>query len=219
MGFNNHDAQVFDALITAYQSGDFLAIASNSTLQEELQVVVGDIVHYKVYVGAVATLLFWEYLVTVNRERQLYWHFHSWSFVKILFFINRYYGLAFCIVALVLVQSNWVNQATCSRIYMIIPISFAILLAVCQGILCLRIWAIWARQRAIMILLSIAWSLVVGCMIATLCIGAYSQVPIVPAVGLTGCLPLSRAPKIFLFWLPGIVLDCALLSRFRWNRG
>jgi len=96
---------------------------------------------------AAATLLIWDCILTSQRKIQLIWP-SELSFVKILYFLTRYFGIAEFVLVLLnyaFKPSPTVTECRLSSIVVLLMSSTWILIS--EVILVLRTWALYGRQR------------------------------------------------------------------------
>ncbi|PBK64395.1 hypothetical protein ARMSODRAFT_471631 [Armillaria solidipes] len=134
--------------------------------------------HYTFY--AEKTVLLWEYLVTVYDEVDLFWS-SKLSWIKCLFFVNRYLIIALRIWDIIGYLCILVLNPD-SALYATIQVM------VMESILILRVWAIVGRKKNVLVSFSILLFLNVA---ATL--GIYFAMP--------------TSTLTFYYWLPMILFE------------
>ncbi|KAL0952423.1 hypothetical protein HGRIS_006696 [Hohenbuehelia grisea] len=106
-------------------------------------------------------LFFYDYVLTLGDEIEFVWIAGKLSIGLILYLAARYLGLASCIISFLPVTPESSNAVTCASHYSREPaISQApcsgvrvIAIIACEAIVAVRTWAIWSRDRWILVLL------------------------------------------------------------------
>jgi len=101
-----------------------------------------------------ATILFWEYLITINYEATLIWT-TKMSAVKCLFFFARYIPFIYVPMVLNFALRPFITERECSILYHILCWGIVLGIIASEVILVIRTWAIWERSLKIGILLAI----------------------------------------------------------------
>ncbi|KAJ7128801.1 hypothetical protein C8R43DRAFT_1027203 [Mycena crocata] len=145
-------------------------------------------------VGSFALLVF-DYLLTLNLEVSLVWP-SRWSISKILFILSRY--LVFCEVApgLYYILAPHVDQRHCFVINAALIIGRLVGIAIAEAMLLLRTYALSGREKNVLVVFGIIYTLGVSTSLVTLSLfihsSEYSETPL----GLPGC-DLSGGQFIF----------------------
>ncbi|CAK5263440.1 unnamed protein product [Mycena citricolor] len=116
---------------------------------------------------AVATLLVYELLTTLDDEIARVWSL-KWRLPKILFMLNRYFIRGILIALWILADFPGTSPEFC-RIYsywQMIPLRLAIIAA--QGLVVIRVWAIYNNSRFMWWILTILYTL--ECLVMAACI-------------------------------------------------
>ncbi|CAL1700259.1 unnamed protein product [Somion occarium] len=110
---------------------------------------------------AAATLLVWDYLLTVDSEVTLMWP-SPWSIMKVLFFWTRYLPVLDISLVLFHQLNPTISISTCQVTSKTASWFLLIGIIVSEMILVIRTWAIWGRSKAIGITLTVCAVLACG---------------------------------------------------------
>ncbi|KAF9644217.1 hypothetical protein BDM02DRAFT_3263685 [Thelephora ganbajun] len=107
-----------------------------------------DVVSSKYYEVAVATIFFYDYLLTLADEIKYAWHGRkSWVFV--LFLVNRYSPFGYQIWVLLLGYRQTFTQRVCEKTAFFSALAFTVSALLAQVVLTLRVYAITGQNRII----------------------------------------------------------------------
>lgn len=105
------------------------------------------------YVNACAiTILSYDYLLTLPYEIKYMWT-QKWSLIKVLFFLTRYPVFFDTVCAIYLQLGHNLSAEVCHALYSATGWLIIFGIAVAEGIIIMRTWAIWGRQKSIGIFL------------------------------------------------------------------
>ncbi|PPQ70038.1 hypothetical protein CVT24_003805 [Panaeolus cyanescens] len=106
------------------------------------------------------SIYMFDWLATFEMEVELVWK-SNWNFMKVLFLLQRYLPFVDSTGLILYIKfgSN-LNTVTCKRLYTASGYMMATGTALAELILTLRVWAVWHRDRKLMVLLPMLY---VGC--------------------------------------------------------
>lgn len=120
---------------------------------EDVELLGRDFFAYKLYFAGAASLLFYDYLLTLADEVEYAWK-EKKGLVFYLFIINRYFTLAFCIITLLAYFSPLFTPEICDRFAIVEWLQALIIAITAEAVLLLRVYAL-TRQRCIVIFLAL----------------------------------------------------------------
>jgi len=113
----------------------------------------------KAYINlATATILAFDYFLTLNLERELIWK-RSWSLITILFLITRYSPFLDTAAAMTHYMVYFPSEYVCLFTYQIQAVSYLIGLCASEYLLLTRTVAVWGNERRVFLVLVILWIL------------------------------------------------------------
>lgn len=163
-------------------------------------------------------LLFYDHLISVDREVALLWQRDKSRPAFWLYLFNRLFPLAYYIWnAIPMTPSGRVGANMCIIYLMCDAIVTTVSTIVMQVILQLRIYALYERNKKLLIFLLVLCTLQVGAM-ATLIGVTMSQLKRVPIISTpTGCAYQGLLPVSTLFWVPGLIFEPILFLLVAWK--
>ncbi|GAA5949531.1 hypothetical protein JCM3765_002694 [Sporobolomyces pararoseus] len=137
-------------------------------------------------------IIIWDTLCTLRLERRAIWK-ADWTLMKVLYLLNRYGSLMWCIASGLTILIPTSNDA-CDKVFWIQLVEVVYVLLVTHAILSVRLYAIFDKNRLLKYGL-IAW--LIG--ETSLSIGAMSLLqpldlprPIAAYIGLEGCITTRK---------------------------
>jgi len=178
---------------------------------------LGLIKHYKqdleatqVFLASVVTLVIWNWISNLRRERELIWPLR-WSLTKCLFLFLRIW-LVFMVVQILVLSNIDVTPAVCKKVWMITPISYLLILSACGLILALRTVVMHQFRRSVIIVTATSWTTMVITLCLCLGMKAYSRVDRDITFGLyKSCVSVSVRPWSLVFWAAPVAFDLIML--------
>ncbi|KAF7326099.1 hypothetical protein MKEN_00461300 [Mycena kentingensis (nom. inval.)] len=172
----------------------------------------------KIYIACTTSILIWDWLSCLPQEYKHIWKHRSWSPIKFLYCMVRYYTLAVLIVTDVWFFASW-SEAACSRYVRILPgIAVLIDLSI-EAVLAIRIYALYACDRRMAVALGVMLAAFLGVMIAVPILAfTYTPLPIWPGACIVTGQPSIAGPKfIIAFYAAPMTCDVIMtaLTLFR----
>lgn len=96
--------------------------------------------------AAAATLLVYDYILTVPREIDYIWS-SKWSVIKIMFLITRYLPFSDVSIVLLYQLKPFITPQSCEWLFKISGWLIVVGIAIAETILAIRTWALWERHR------------------------------------------------------------------------
>jgi len=158
------------------------------------------------------SIIVFDHIITFDREVKFVWK-SKWSLVKVLFFINRYYTLAWSLFTLYALFSPNLTDLFCLRYYQNEAISGLIGCMVADGALQIRIYALYGADKRILTLM-----LTVFTMCAAVSAWIFGKALLglaVVAVEIPGgrfCNLPTIPPHIYVFWVPQVFIGTLLCA-------
>jgi len=190
------------------------SIAALPDLAQLYVTAVHDIWLTRVAAFVGATIVVYDYIVTIDREVELIWK-RKWSTVKAVFIWHRYFGL-FCVVFQAIALNLWsLNDRFCSFWFRWETWGYCVLLFSSEIVLTLWIWVVYHKHRGILALLLTCFCAevggVVGILVKTL--SKFStESHLIP--NLPFCVITSASPDLRYLWVPIIGYDSIILALF-----
>jgi len=139
-------------------------------------------------------LFIYDYILTLHIEIKFIW-FSPWTYTKVLYLLIRY--LTFIDTMLYTVEQTFLNVPieVCRVIYPMSTWFMAVQIFLAEGVLCIRTWAIWRRNKVIGIVLTIVMAtfLVVQSILVNRYVKSMEYPPI-PYSQFRGCF-VKKAPS------------------------
>jgi len=180
----------------------------------DLVVAAVDLQATKLFQVAAIVFLAYDMLITFGDEVERIWK-QPWSFTTFLYGLNRYLALFVFIVIVVSFQSKaWTeNISACEHYYRYDGASTLVLVAVSEAIMMLRVYAIWQRNRYILILLSTLWVGQVA--ICGMGLAFTSRLPLPP--GFVACIDTGVGKLFTPFWFMPLISDTFVFFLTLWR--
>ncbi|KAH8920065.1 hypothetical protein BT69DRAFT_1352692 [Atractiella rhizophila] len=160
----------------------------------------------RVYLTACFAIYGWDFVITFPQEYRTMWKAERWTPVRVVFFINRYWGL---FTLLVLMTFFWleIDAKVCNKIHLLEPIFTLILFQSCEFLLGARVWAMWNRKTWIIWFFGIFQ--VICATVEIIAIIPNKRLPVPP--GLRGCISNGGVNYVWIYWLMPLLYDTAAL--------
>jgi len=152
------------------------------------------------------TFLVYDYVLTFDAEIEFVWH-RSWSFGKVLFLFNRYFGLAVLIFNSIV---HFYHSPTHSQFCEIFRAwtGIAVMLAVMSAdvILMARVYAVYDRKKRVLIIMAVLFAINVAstAMIIFLSPPGGTRSP---PKALPGCFVVDQATSYLICWIPAFTFE------------
>lgn len=168
---------------------------------------------------ASSTIIIFDHLITLDDEIELIWQ-SSWSPVKLLFLVNRYYTLASVIINNYALFASSHSDSFCLRFFQWQGWTGLLACMIAEAILQMRLYALYSLNRNILIamvaiffLTSAAAAAIMQIVISK--ISAHSMT--IPELELSTCLPDNISHNFYAFWIPILAFETFLccLALFR----
>ncbi|KIM42726.1 hypothetical protein M413DRAFT_122450 [Hebeloma cylindrosporum] len=196
--------------------GQFNDVCSLMSSSPELDALTNGARHLlasKYFQLAAFVMLVYDHMLTFDQEVNRIWR-QKLSGASVLFLINRYITpLQFIIILVAFQDPNWTLQA-CDNYVLFEGVSSVTLVAVCELIMILRIYALY-RRLPILIFLMTLWAT----QLTVSAIGLHTgyKIPLPPM--LVGCILTSDSPIFPSLWVAPLITDACVfiltLSRTR----
>lgn len=170
---------------------------------------------HKYFFVCTLTVAAWDTLVLSPRSWRLLRTKDGWPVLKILYnFLRLFMPAEFIVVAVAFFDTNF-SQHTCSKFYLFEPICTAILLAATSAVHVIRVYAIYDKNRAVLMGLSILYAIQI--VVTAICCGFYRSVPLLQG---QGCIAGPKHNWVGIYWLAPTLLyttsfGLALLLSFK----
>ncbi|EIM80014.1 uncharacterized protein STEHIDRAFT_150848 [Stereum hirsutum FP-91666 SS1] len=176
------------------------------------------IVHVaQIYVASTTSIWIWDWLVCLPEEWKYIWK-AQWSAIKMVYLMVRYYALAVLIMTDIWVLGVWTEES-CSRYLRILP-AFAVLVELSvELVLVLRVYALWGRNKWLLIFLSLMMLGFTGVMVSSAVLSfGYTKLPAWPGPCLITQQPSIAGPNfIVAFFASPMVVDFTLTAMTIWR--
>lgn len=163
---------------------------------------------------ASATLMGYDYLLTVQREADLVWR-SNWSLVKILFFLTRYSAFVDVVLDLSYLVSPKMNAKTCLVSFLISRWLLVFGIAFSETILVIRTWVLWDKRKSILIATLTTGIGSLLCAITVVGIWTKSMLDVYKVTPrhrtVPGCAVLTGSPIVALSLVAVILIETVLL--------
>ncbi|KAJ7466930.1 hypothetical protein FB451DRAFT_402139 [Mycena latifolia] len=168
----------------------------------------------QIYIACTTSILIWDWLSCLPQEWRYIWKSKvTWSPIKILYCVVRYYTLLVLVVTDVWFFANW-SESSCARYVRILPgIAVLIDLAI-ELVLALRIYALYRCDRKIGIFLVALIAGFLGVMIAVPILAFdYTRLPSWPGPCIVTGKPSIAGPKfIIAFYAAPMAFDIVMTA-------
>ncbi|EIN06674.1 hypothetical protein PUNSTDRAFT_136519 [Punctularia strigosozonata HHB-11173 SS5] len=179
---------------------------------------LNQIVHVaQTYVASTTSVLVWDWLACLPQEYKYIWKV-SWSPIKVLYLMVRYYTFVVLVVTDVWFFADWQEQ-TCAKSLRILP-GLAVAIDLCvEMVLALRVYALYARDWRIGCLLVAVLAGFLGVMIAVPILAFdYTRLPSWPGPCLvTGKASVAGPRFIIAFYASPMTLDLLFTGLTTWR--
>lgn len=166
----------------------------------------------KYFQVAAFVMLVYDHILTLPDEVERIWK-QKWSGATILFLINRYVTpLQFIIIIDAFQDPRW-KKSACDRFVAFEGTSTVALVAVCEMIMMLRVYALYGRSRLILAFLSFLW--VVQVTLSSIGMKTGFAVPLPP--GFVGCIFTGSNPLFPAVWVTPLASDCCIFCLTLWR--
>ncbi|KAJ7057713.1 hypothetical protein C8F01DRAFT_1256337 [Mycena amicta] len=152
----------------------------------------------QIYIACSTSILIWDWLSCLPQERKHIWKSKSWTPIKFLYCMVRYYTLIVLIVTDVWFFAGW-SEASCSRYVRILPgIAVLIDLSV-EAVLAIRIYALYGCDKRMAAFLIAMLAGFLGVMIAVPIMAFdYTRLPSWPGPCMVTGKPSIAGPKFII---------------------
>lgn len=165
------------------------------------------------------TLLLYDYILTLRDEATYIWP-TRWSIVKSIYMFNRYGNLLG--LAILCAHINgflYLNtKSFCARATMGTGISMYVSLTSIHVLILLRAWAVWARARKILMTLICMFVLY---FVASSSLLIWEMLQLTdeafPLADVTHTCIAFVSRSSWVLWLPGLALECSMLTVTMWK--
>jgi len=154
----------------------------------------------KYFLVCTLTIAAWDTLVLSPRTWRLF-KTPGWPALKLLFnFLRIFMPVEFTVVAIAFFDTKW-PQSVCQKIYLFEPICTAILLAAASAVHVIRIYAIYDKNRSILLGMSVLFAVQV--VVTAVCCAFYRSVPLLDG---QGCIAGPRHTWVGIYWVAPTLL-------------
>ncbi|KDR81219.1 hypothetical protein GALMADRAFT_241762 [Galerina marginata CBS 339.88] len=156
-------------------------------------------------------MFLYDHLITVNDEVELIWK-AKWSFVTILFLMNRYYVLAAVFFNLYVFFSPNITDTICTRYSHWEAWSGLVVFMPAHGILQIRIYALYSLNKKILALMLVFY--ITSSSVSAWILRTDLESLVVAALPILGgkfCVP-TKISSFSSFWIPVLLFDFMLFS-------
>ncbi|KAF9051462.1 hypothetical protein BJ165DRAFT_1524400 [Panaeolus papilionaceus] len=165
--------------------------------------------------GAGYVMLIYDHLITMDQEVERVWK-QKISGASILFFLNRY-GNALALI--VLIESfndpSWPKEV-CDRYVLFEGAQTIVLVAICELIMILRVFALYGRSISVLCFLMVLWCAQV--VLSVIGIHTGWAVPFPPNVhGLGACILDGTSPLFLCLWVAPLTTDTCIFLLTVWR--
>lgn len=161
---------------------------------------------------AAFVMLVYDQILTFPDEVERIWK-QNWSGATILFLINRYVTPLQFIVGIDAFQDPIWTKSACDRFVAFEGSSTVAMVAVCEMIMILRVYALYGRSRLILAFLLFLW--VAQVTLSSIGMRTGFAVPLPP--GFVGCIFSSASPLFPALWVTPLVTDCCIFFLTLWR--
>lgn len=165
---------------------------------------------------AALAFLLYDHAITFDAERAFVWK-HRWSFGKMLFVFNRYFGLCALLSYVIVWFCESLTDEFCNAFFRWQAIIGTSVCLSAEIILQARIYAVYSRNKKLLVIMV---SLCVAETVATTIFDFVWMPKAMGIPGLTGCYARSLSPKYFLVWVPALTFEtilCILMLNQAWR--
>ncbi|KAJ7584803.1 hypothetical protein C8J56DRAFT_949074 [Mycena floridula] len=182
-----------------------------SPLSDELVAQIIQALHHKQiisYVDVIGCAVFlYDYTLTLEREISLIWG-SEWTFMRVLYTLQRYLPFVDTLCLTLFHQfARGLSTRACTEIYQVAIVTIMCGFLVSQGILTVRIWAVWHRGFVIAGALGLALLGVLGFQLMVAIVWIRSVVFTIPPVPYQGCFVAAGSRILVLFWVAPMAFD------------
>lgn len=160
---------------------------------------------------AALSFLLYDYLLTFDVEKRLVWN-NPWSFGKILFIFNRYFGsLALTFNSVMLLTSLPNDSQLCKGFRMWEGLAVMIAVMSTEVILMTRIYAVYDRNKLILFVMAVLFAANIASTALIIYVGPPGGA-LSLSVYISGCHVVDRGFSYFLCWLPAFGFETTLVT-------
>jgi len=157
---------------------------------------------------AAGVIVFYDIIVTLDQEYEFIWT-KSWSYVKVLYLWNRYFGLLAILLDLITYIDGILTSKACFAWYTFQLFSSCLIIWTLQIIMQIRLWTLYDCSRKILVFMGLAFLSEVIAM--TTIFGVMAQGTIV--VSSMGACMFLKVPNLGVaFWIPSLIYEGFLLG-------
>ncbi|GAA5863514.1 hypothetical protein JCM8547_007271 [Rhodosporidiobolus lusitaniae] len=158
-------------------------------------------------------VLWWDTLATLPLEYRFIWRGSKWSWLKVVFLVNRYWT-PLCMLLEVLMLKLTIAPELCQQIAVFHPAAATVTIIACGAILAVRLYALWDRSSRILTLLLVLLTVELAVMVG---VTTRSQPVIIPPqfrdeVHFYGCSVRQDHGLAPLFWAVGLAYEAICLA-------
>ncbi|KAF9040757.1 hypothetical protein BJ165DRAFT_1596203 [Panaeolus papilionaceus] len=166
----------------------------------------------KYFQTASFVMLVYDHMLTFSDEVDRIWK-QKISGASILFLINRYITPLQVIVIMDAFDDPSWTRAVCDRFVVFEGASTAGLVAVCELIMILRVYALYERSNVLLALLLVLWTL----QLVFSMVGVFTGQPVPLPPSVTGCILTSRSLWFSFLWSTPLVTDFIIFFLTIWR--
>lgn len=165
----------------------------------------------QIYIACTTAILIWDWLSCLPQEWRYIWKSPSWSPIKILYCVVRYYTLLVLVVTDVWFFASW-SESSCARYVRILPGVAVLIDLSIELVLALRIYALYGCDRRIATFLAVFIAGFLGVMIAVPILAFdYTRLPSWPGPCIVAGKPSIAGPKfIIAFYATPMIFDMVM---------
>jgi len=156
------------------------------------------------------SIIIFDHAMTFDREVELIWK-SRWSFPKILFLLNRYYGVASIVLTDYSFFATSFENSLCLRLYLWEGWRGLIGCMLAQGILQIRIYALYIENKRVIgiMLVSFVFSSAASAWVIGSSLSTIAAFPLVIPGG-EFCYTPTVPPHLYAFWIPMLSFETLL---------
>ncbi|KAH6899454.1 hypothetical protein BKA70DRAFT_733652 [Coprinopsis sp. MPI-PUGE-AT-0042] len=168
----------------------------------DLNLTIHQINASKYFQLAAFVMLIWDHFISFDEEVERIWKRRT-SGLTILFLLNRYITpLQFIIIVTAFHHPQWTNEV-CARFVAFEGASTVAMIAICQMVMILRIYALYAQNKMVLVGLGIVWAAQIIISSVGITLGFVAPLP----PGYTGCIFTSSHRFFPALWVAPLITD------------